>query len=96
MFHKLLLSFGTVCSSQHHRGGSQWNADESERVQEILEPGQDGRNHLGGDVHHGHSVGRGVRSDGRDILLHRKTDPVRRSSVHLFIGSSARYRALSG
>lgn len=38
---KRYIFSSTVRSSQHHRGGSKGDADESDRVQKILEAGQD-------------------------------------------------------
>lgn len=83
-------------SSQHHSGGFEGDADEGDRVQKILEAGQDRRDHLGRDVHDSDPVGRGVRPSDRDRVLRWQIDLLLRSPLHLFPRSSTWYRALSG
>lgn len=92
----ICIFLNSVRSSQHHRGGSKGDADEGDRVQKILEAGQDWRDHLGRDIHDSDPVGRGVRPPDRDRVLRWQIDLLLRSPLHLFARSSAWYRALSG
>lgn len=86
----------TVRPSQHHRGSSKGDANESDRVQEVLEIRQNRWDYLGGDIRVSDPVGRGIRPFNWNCVLRREIDLLLCPPLHLLTRSSTRYRALSG
>lgn len=82
--------------SQYHRGGSKGDANESDRVQEVLEIRQNRRDYLDGDIHVSDPVRRGLRPFNWNCVLRREIDLLFCPPLHLFTRSCTRYRALSG